>query len=346
MAINLFDYELVLSSYFNADVNGNDLKMATKGATQKKINSNLSLSCHNLTGKTFYNGGQIQQLQPEDFREMHLMPNMADFLSTTDATTYHRLKANSTTRPYPDVATYLETHLRLLWADFIEPLRLSVSAFCRERNSPMPKHLAGINERKQPIHIYRHVTFRPHSFLSGVTVPERPDAWRRYHIQLDKKFASSQDWEKSKRLIHGALVLLWNDPPIGTGIGGKMQKKTSTTAILATVANSDPEELLEGWLTLAVQHVISGPETEDGIGHFDHLTYTMLECDIFYEPYRAVMEAYQKMDDTTLPFREYLLGNKKHPDIPDYLRPGKFNCYCLIAFKLKSQRIKTVENQS
>ncbi|EFX60197.1 hypothetical protein DAPPUDRAFT_344797 [Daphnia pulex] len=105
------------------------------------------------------------------------------------------------------------------------------------------------------------------------------------------------DWEKNKRLIYGALVCLWNAP--------------HKVIILATVSRSDPEELEKGWLTVSIEN------PPHNCHDFTSKTYTMLECEVFYEPYRVVMEAYQQLQDDSFPFKDHLLGWKKDPGVPD-----------------------------
>ena len=111
------------------------------------------------------------------------------------------------------------------------------------------------------------------------------------------------DWEANKRLIQGSLVCLWN--------------AQENIVILATVAQSDPEELEKGQITLAVD------ELPPGLPHdFQRKYYAMLECDYFYEPYRAMMEAYQDMTEDNVPLKDFLLGWNKTAGVPGYLEPN------------------------
>lgn len=226
-----------------------------------------------------------------DFRLMHLMPLINDLLSNADATTDELLKPNCTKKPYLNVDTYLETHLRLLWADFIQPLRETIGKFCKGNQQVPP------DKPNQQIHFYRNVSFVEKSFLSSQSVPDRPDSWRRYNVRFDSM--PGFDWEKSKRLIHGTLICLWNAP--------------SRIIILATVSNSDPEDLEKGSLIISIHN-------PSQIGDdFLRKSYTMLECEVFYEPYRVVMEAYQHLDEASFPFKEHILGWTKDPGVPGYL---------------------------
>ena len=233
---------------------------------------------------------------PQDFRVLHLMPLVADLLSNDDATTDELLRPNSTKKPYPNIKTYLETHFRLLWADFIQPLRETIGKFCKGREQVPP-----VDNPNQRIYFYRNVSFINNSFLSSTTVPDRSDSWRRYNIRFDSM--PGFDWEKSKRLIYGSLVCLWNAP--------------LRVIILATVSQSDPEELEKGWLTVSIENP---PHNCDD---FTSKTYTMLECEVFYEPYRVVMEAYQQLGEASFPFKDHLLGWKKDPGVPNYLLKSK-----------------------
>ncbi|KAI9554746.1 hypothetical protein GHT06_020022 [Daphnia sinensis] len=226
-----------------------------------------------------------------DFRLMHLMPLITDLLSDADATTDQLLKPNCIKKPYLNVDTYLETHFRLLWADFIQPLRDTIGKFCKGNEQVPP------DKPNQQIHFYRNVSFVENSFLSSCCVPDRPDSWRRYNVRFDSM--PGFDWEKSKRLIHGTLICLWN--------------ARSRIIIVATVSNSDPEELEKGCLSISIHN--SSQIADD----FMSKSYTMLECEVFYEPYRVVMEAYQLLDEVSFPFKEHLLGWTKDPGVPAYL---------------------------
>jgi hypothetical protein len=117
---------------------------------------------------------------PQDFRVLHLMPLVADLLSNDDATTDELLRPNSTKKPYPNIKTYLETHFRLLWADFIQPHRETIGKFCKGREQVPP-----VDNPNQRIYFYRNVSIINNSFLSSTTVPDRSDSWRRYNIRFD-----------------------------------------------------------------------------------------------------------------------------------------------------------------
>lgn len=220
---------------------------------------------------------------------MHLMPLVMDMLSPFKAADSPNLRPNSLKKPYPDIDTYLETHIRLLWADYIDPLRETIGVFCKGTQQ------APVNNKR--IHCYHNVVFTTKLIFFENGVPDRPESWRRFNVRFDS--TSNVDWEKSKRLIYGALVVLWN--------------AARRLIIIATVTGSDEDDLKRGKITLSIENV---PEN---CPDFTSLTYSMLESESFYEPYRVAMGVYQKLQEDTFPFKEHLLGWDKAPGVATYL---------------------------
>ena len=191
---------------------------------------------------------------------------------------------------YADLQTHGDIQFRLLREDFLEPLRLSIGKFLNK---------AKITGQQQPdakdlgnIYFYSNCRFVSSPML-GKSVPSRPDIWRRYSIAFDAPIRTN--WASSKRLIYGSLVTLWNAP--------------NKLVFLAVVTHSDPVELNKGLLALSF--------TKEPPAGFEHHTYTMLECPVFYEPYRAVLEAFKQMDETNFPLSSFILGLIQAPGVPD-----------------------------
>ena len=237
-----------------------------------------------------------QQQPPDDFRSHYLMPKISDLFDQNGLSGTGRifLRANVTRSKFHDLNQYLDIHYRLLREDFLDPLRQSIGKFCTgaaKTEQQVPDAMQAKN-----IHFYRNCRVVKDSFLLSQSVPDRPDYWRRYSIDFDAPIGTN--WETNKRLIYGSLVALWN--------------AAERLVLLAVVTRSDPEELEKGWITLSF-------DTEPPAG-FDRLVYTMLECPVFYEPYRVVMEAYQHMDHSNFPLSPYILGWTKAAGVPDYLK--------------------------
>ena len=238
---------------------------------------------------------------PDDFRGHDVMPKIADLFDPDGISGSGRvfLRQNILKTSYTNLDQYLDIHYRLLKEDFLDPLRQSIGKFCTlaaKINQQIPDA-----DQQKNIHFYRNVRIVKNSFLLSQSVPDRPDYWRRYSIDFDSPIGAN--WETNKRLIFGSLVALWN--------------AAEKLVLLAIVTQSDPEELERGWLTLSF-------DSEPPFG-FDNLTYTMLECPVFYEPYRVVMEAYQQMDLSNFPLTPYILGWKKAAGVPDYLNKKAIN---------------------
>ena len=53
----------------------------------------------------------------------------------------------------------------------------------------------------------------------------------------------------------------------------------------------------------------------------------MIESAVFYEPYRAVLEALQSFEYNSFPMIDYILGTETRPNAPNYLR--QCNSYSL-----------------
>ena len=199
-----------------------------------------------------------------------------------------------TSPSHRDLHQYLDIQYRLLREDFLDPLRQTIEKFCTA---------AALNEQQVPnavqqksIHFYGNVSIVQNSFLFSESVLDRPDYWRRYYIHFDAQVGAK--WKTNKQLIFGSLVALWN--------------AKEKLILFAVVTRSEAAELEKRWLTLSF-------DTEPPAG-FEKLSYTMLECPIFYEPYRVVMEAYQLMNLSTFPLAPFILGWNKSPGTPDYIQ--------------------------
>ena len=233
---------------------------------------------------------------PDNFRTHHLLPKIADLFDQDGISGSGKvfLRPNLTRSRYRDLNQYLDIHYRLLREDFLDPLRQTIGKFCAA---------AALNEQQVPnadqqksIHFYGNVSIVQNSFLWSESVPDRPDYWRRYYIHFDAQVGAK--WKTNKQLIFGSLVALWN--------------AKENLILLAVVTRSEPAELEKGWLTLSF-------DTEPPAG-FENLSYTMLECPIFYEPYRVVMEAYQQMNLSTFPLAPFILGWTKSAGTPNYIQ--------------------------
>ena len=140
-------------------------------------------------------------------------------------------------------------------------------------------------------------------FLPSNSVPEKDEYWRQYSTTFDAP--ANFNWDK--RLIYGSLFVLWNAP--------------ERRILLAVVTQSDPIELEKGSLTLS----LLSSEPKPG---FKDYSFTMLESPVFYEPCKAVLDAFlnlQKMN-VDFPLIDSVLGKseKKRPPYKDNVGHIKF----------------------
>ncbi|KAJ7385050.1 NFX1-type zinc finger-containing protein 1 [Desmophyllum pertusum] len=85
--------------------------------------------------------------------------------------------------------------------------------------------------------------------------------------------------------------------------------------LFATVSNRDPEELTKG--KIGIQFI----EDQDVFGiEKRRCEYQMVESPAYYEAYRHVLKGLKELDETTLPFKKYLVECSEDVDPPEYLR--------------------------
>ena len=193
-----------------------------------------------------------------------------------------QLPRNVTKGSYGDGDQYLMTHFCLLREDMVAPLRQGVAAY-REGT---------LDDRDMPV--YHDVDLAAIQCTSEGLV---------YRVRF--KSRTHVDWSRSKRLLYGSLLALSCD-----------DFKTITWA---TVANRDQKLLVDGCLAVD----IAFPEAL----HHDFLLaqaqgvrYLMAESPTYFEAYRHVLQALQRMDSEVLPFSETLLMCKPKVDPPSFLK--------------------------
>ena len=227
----------------------------------------------------------VQFEPPNDMFSMSVVPTYEDVVSESPL----YLRPNIIKGFFPDLETYLDVHFRLLLEDFMTPLR---QGFAQVRR--------GETKRIPSVRIYEKVRFDSSLVNLRNVIPERTSSWKCCWIRFEP--LPYVHWAISKRLIHGSLVCLWD--PSSQGPDG---------FIVATVAMSKPEYLANGRLVVALA-------TENLPQDFLRREYLMIESVVFYEPYRAVLEALQAFNYDNFPFLSYILGFETQSYQPDYLK--------------------------
>ena len=191
------------------------------------------------------------------------------------------LRPNIVKGSYPDVATYLDIQFRLLREDFFYPLRMGLLAY---KNQLDRKHA----RRSNNIRVYDDVKILTY------------DMNREMHtIQFPSENMKRMNWETSKRFMYGSLLLLSSDD--------------FSSFLVCTVTDREPRELTHGKLKV---------KFEDGILSAKVMkeTFVMVESTVFFEAYRSVLLALQRISPTNFPLEEYILGQKSTPERPTYLQ--------------------------
>ncbi|XP_022780981.1 NFX1-type zinc finger-containing protein 1-like [Stylophora pistillata] len=193
------------------------------------------------------------------------------------------LRKNITKGRYEDAEHYLDVQFRLLREDFLEPLREGIHEIIQN----VPRKM-----RNQLMRYY------PGARIVGKTCTPSGIS---YKVQFDISRFNTRRWAHSKRLIFGSFLCL--------------SKDNFETMLFATVCNRIPEELITGKIDIRFL------EEQDTFGienrNFD---YQMVESPAYYEAYCHVLKGLKELDETTLPFKKYLVECSEEVDPPEYLR--------------------------
>ena len=190
------------------------------------------------------------------------------------------LRPNIVKGAYPDVNTYLDIQFRLLREDFFYPLRVGLLSYKNQLDRKYAR-------RSDNIRLYHDVKILSY------------DMKREMHtIQFPSQNMKRMNWETSKRFMYGSLLLLSSD--------------NFASFLLCTVTDRDPRELVYGKLKV---------KFDDGIlsAQVMKRSFVMAESTVFFESYRGVLLALQRISPANFPLKEYILGQKSTPERPKYL---------------------------
>ena len=193
------------------------------------------------------------------------------------------LRKNILEGRYEDVELYLDVQFRLLREDFLEPLRKGIHEIVYN----VPR-----KQRNQLMKQYQGARIVDKKFTrSGII----------YQVQFDVSRFDTKRWANSKRLLFGSFLCLSNN--------------NFETMLFATVSKRDPEELAEGRIEIRFieDQNVFGVENRT-------CEYQMVESPAYYEAYRHVLKGLKEVDETTMPFKKYLVECRYDVDPPEYLR--------------------------
>lgn len=184
-------------------------------------------------------------------------------------------------RTYEKCQDYIQTHFMLLREDYIEPLRTGIKQFMLGQHSP------------KDLHVY-----------TGVKVVGFLSSWEGlvYRVELQKDQLRRINWEKTKQLMYGSL-LCFSEDNFETLIWATVWRRDEM--LIANEAQLDvklPFQPFDEWL-------IPGK------------TYSCIEnVTIYFEAYRHVLVALQRMQPNDVPFQNTLLQMNPDPEPPSFLK--------------------------
>ena len=216
---------------------------------------------------------------------------------------------------FRNIHHYLNTHFQLNREDCLAQLRRGIATFREQlglnpvtnRVESIPSQLklakvaAAVSNSKgnNRVYVYGEVNVR--------SVDRMHDGIG-YSVSF-RAFGTSRsiDWSRSQRFMNGSLLCL---SPDGTF--------NESTLVIATVLKgvTVPNGNNAGW----VPTVTIGID-KASVNRFNPvMEYTMIESMVFFEAYRPVLTALQKLGaDGSFPFEAIFLGQKTKVDVPSYL---------------------------
>ncbi|KAG4069526.1 hypothetical protein HA402_006892 [Bradysia odoriphaga] len=211
---------------------------------------------------------------PDDFRGISIIPTIEELLSSHSSF----LRPNKQSGSYANGEHYLDVQFRLLREDFLQPLKQGIQEYLAMRqkaNQPrMPKG--------SPIRLYYNVK---------CLTPEVKNENLHYWIQLNSD-CKKINWDKSRRLLPGNLVLLTKNSP------------SFDSVVFATVGSRNDNALKkERKLTII-------PESTQSC-NFDVLcdddNLLLIESEVYWESFRHVLKTAQTLNLNAFPLEKYIV---------------------------------------
>ena len=232
-------------------------------------------------GSKAYRQEFMAMLQPpDDFRQLNIVPDCDDMQSDVQPF----LRPNLIKGSYPDVDTYLDVQFRLLREDFFMPLRQGLTQYRSKIEGGKKQR----NVRIDNVRLYNDAQI----------LEMDPKAEDTYTIQFSSKGMERINWEGSKRLMFGSLLLLSADD--------------FNTFFLFTVAERNPTQLRVGKLKAKFE----GTSLPAQAGKQKLM---MAESSVFFEAYRSILYTLQRISPAHFPLKRYILGQNIEPKGPSYL---------------------------
>ncbi|XP_047105810.1 NFX1-type zinc finger-containing protein 1-like [Schistocerca piceifrons] len=223
---------------------------------------------------------QLQYLQPPDNFRY-----CSIFPTAEDFASKPFLRPSIIKGAYIDVEHYLDVQFRLLREDFVGPLREGISQYTEHALQGQKRF-----KRIENVRIYHDALF-----LNTVTIKEKVGVVLNFDT---KKKLRNVPWEHSKRFMFGSLLCFTHD--------------NFGTFFFGTVLERDKKQLENGCVVIELIDEID-------ITIFER-AYTVAESEVYFEPYRQVLNALQTMPFAAFPMKPYIVDGITEVGLPQYIR--------------------------
>ncbi|CAG0919615.1 unnamed protein product [Notodromas monacha] len=224
---------------------------------------------------------------PENFRSLPILPSLNDILSEVEPF----LRANILCGRYLNADHYVDVQFRLMKEDFVRTLREGVAQI-------MTKHTENVGDDFTQSHnSIENFGNYGKGVITGIF---HETIGFTLELKISLRDPSQAPLEFRKRLIYGSLLCLTND--------------NFKSMLLASVAEQKFEDLKRGFIRIR-------PENSQ----FDLNAWTttpeylIVETCAFFEAYRQVLSALQRIDLENYPLKKYILYAEKRMSLPKYI---------------------------
>ncbi|GAB5585544.1 hypothetical protein Unana1_00444 [Umbelopsis nana] len=217
--------------------------------------------------------------------------------------------------PYDSADQYLHTQFELMRYDCLIPMQMAIASYkmiCNPPEQPEPADAANFSQVQESLHrnfhVYENVKIDAVVFGFHHVV---------YRVSFRLPYGVSVNWEASKRLIPGSLVMLSKD-----GFENDLK--------IACVTHREEKPMrgrnrFEYLLDLFVETDNEADPLGFGDPDGNETPHVMLEATSgYFEAYRHVMSVLQDVSSTNLPFAPQIIHMDSKIGIPRYAQMKRF----------------------
>ncbi|KAL9548420.1 hypothetical protein MBANPS3_005688 [Mucor bainieri] len=253
------------------------------------------------------------------FRNQDIVPDFEQIVGCDELKDPEEWEARGWRDPFPDVPInrvkapydstdeYLYTHFELMRQDFLIPLQKAVRGYKEVFNYAKSQEDVGVAmeqvSQQRPYRLYEHV------HLNAIVFGSRQPLYR---VSFRLPYYVRVNWQQSKRLMPGSLVLLSKDHFV------KDLK-------IATIVNRGDEPMRgPNRFEYLVDIYLERDDDDQPFGFGDPSlteddTYVMIEAtDGYFEAYRHVLKVFKDVNPNALPFSDYLVKLSNEVLVPHY----------------------------